>query len=90
MAPIWTILALWVCGNLCQNASTNAVVNLPDLGHVKGRIVQTMGNLDHQKKSYFNFRNIPFAQSVSGENRFSVNNICKLQPFSQHVFLMFF
>ena len=55
---------------LCQDE--NVVVQLPDLGHIKGRTVKTIGNQGHPQKNYYNFRNIPFAQSVSGPHRFSV------------------
>ena len=47
------------------------VVNLPNLGTIQGRVHQTFGN-GVPKKDYFNFRNIPFAESVSGNNRFKV------------------
>ena len=51
------------------------VVNVPDLGYIKGRTMETLGNLGRPKKSYYNFRNIPFAQSVSHQYRFSVRLI---------------
>ena len=59
------------------------IVNLPDLGYIKGRITQTLGNLGHEKKPYYNFRNIPFAESVSGEYRFSVRKIL-YKPYFQN------
>ena len=49
------------------------VVEVPNLGFIKGRVKQTLGNLEHEKKTFYNFRNIPFAKSVSGLNRFSVS-----------------
>ena len=49
------------------------VVQVPDLGYIKGRTVETLGNLGKPKKSYHNFRNIPFAKSVSHQYRFSVS-----------------
>ena len=49
------------------------MVEVPNLGFIKGRVKQTLGNLEHEKKTFYNFRNIPFAKSVSGLNRFSVS-----------------
>ena len=49
-------------------------VHLPDLGYIKGRVKQTIGNLGHERKTYYNFRNIPFADTVSGAYRFSVRD----------------
>lgn len=48
------------------------LVQLPDLGHIKGRVVKTLGSGGRPQRTYYNFRNIPFAQSVSGPHRFSV------------------
>ena len=67
---------------LCQDE--NVVVQLPDLGHIKGRTVKTIGNQGHPQKNYYNFRNIPFAQSVSGPHRFSV------RKFKTQINLTFF
>ena len=61
------------------------IVNLPDLGYIKGRITQTLGNLGHEKKPYYNFRNIPFAESVSGEYRFSVRRILYIPYFQNEL-----
>ena len=61
------------------------IVNLPDLGYIKGRITQTLGNLGHEKKPYYNFRNIPFAESVSGEYRFSVRKILYIPYFQNEL-----
>ena len=55
----------------CQDENL-VTVNLPELGYIQGRTVQTMGNRGREPKPYFNFRNIPFAKSVSGPHRFSV------------------
>ena len=60
------------------------IVNLPDLGYIKGRNTQTLGNLGHEKKPYYNFRNIPFAESVSGEYRFSVRELPYFQNKLPH------
>ena len=74
MQALTTLLLLWcLCPFqvLCQDE--NVVVQLPELGHIKGRTVKTIGNQGHPQKTYYNFRNIPFAQSVSGPHRFSVS-----------------
>ena len=74
MQALTTLLLLWcLCPFqvLCQDE--NVVVQLPNLGHIKGRTVKTIGNQGHPQKTYYNFRNIPFAQSVSGPHRFSVS-----------------
>ncbi|XP_059085741.1 carboxylesterase 1E-like [Tigriopus californicus] len=49
----------------------DVLVTLPDLGTIQGRTKETFGNLGVPKKPYYNFRNIPFAESVSGPKRFS-------------------
>ena len=51
--------------------SADPIVTLPKLGPIRGRVHQTFGN-GVPKKDYFNFRNIPFAESVSGDKRFTV------------------
>ena len=51
----------------------DVVVEVPGLGYIRGRTMETLGNLNKPKKSYYNFRNIPFAQSVSHQYRFSVS-----------------
>ena len=48
------------------------LVTIPNYGTLKGKEIKTMGNLDNPSKTYYTFRNIPYAQSVSGEKRFSV------------------
>ena len=48
------------------------LVTLPNLGVIRGRTLMTKGNLGNDPKPFYNFRNIPFAESVSGEKRFSV------------------
>ena len=56
-----------------QKEEEIVVVHLPDVGHIKGRTLKTLGRTGGEEpKTYYNFRNIPFAQSVSGEFRFSV------------------
>ena len=77
MQAVTKVLVFFLClspfpsGGLCQDE--NVVVQLPELGHIKGRTVKTIGNQGHPQKTYYNFRNIPFAQSVSGPHRFSVS-----------------
>ena len=61
-----------VFGSILAQNDGSIVVNLPDLGSIRGRTVQTIGNRGREPKSFYNFRNIPFAQSVSGPHRFSV------------------
>ena len=48
------------------------IVNIPDLGAIKGKEIKTVGNLNYTQKAYYTFRNIPYAESVSGSKRFSV------------------
>ena len=48
------------------------IVNIPDLGAIKGKEIETVGNLNYTQKAYYTFRNIPYAESVSGSKRFSV------------------
>ena len=72
---------------LCQDE--NVVVQLPDLGHIKGRTVKTIGNQGHPQKNYYNFRNIPFAQSVSGPHRFSVRKFSFWPKLIWHFFILY-
>lgn len=51
----------------------DVVVTLPNLGTLRGRTAMTKGNVETQPKQFYNFRNIPFAESVSGDRRFSVS-----------------
>ena len=47
-------------------------VTVPDLGTIRGKVIKTVGNLNYEQKTYSTFRNIPYAESVSGSKRFSV------------------
>ena len=69
----YSALVLAFANGLGQDDGT-VTVHLPDLGYIKGRAKQTIGNLGHEKKTYYNFRNIPFADTVSGNYRFSVSD----------------
>ena len=66
------IFASIFCNVYAAKEVIEIVVQVPDLGYIKGRTVETLGNLGKPKKSYHNFRNIPFAKSVSNQYRFSV------------------
>ena len=66
------IFASIFCNVYAAKEVKEIVVQVPDLGYIKGRTVETLGNLGKPKKSYHNFRNIPFAKSVSHQYRFSV------------------
>jgi len=65
-----TLLVIAPAFGLCQDENA-VVVHLPSLGHIKGRTIKTLGNLGQEQRTFYNFRNIPFAQSVSGTHRFS-------------------
>ena len=67
------IFASIFCNVYAAKEVKEIVVQVPDLGYIKGRTVETLGNLGKPKKSYHNFRNIPFAKSVSNQYRFSVS-----------------
>ena len=54
------------------SSAQDPVVTLPGLGTLQGRVKSTVGNLGNTPKQFYNFRNIPFANSVSGDKRFSV------------------
>jgi hypothetical protein len=47
-------------------------VKIGDLGTVIGKEIKTMGNLGREPKTYFTFRNIPYAMPINEVNRFSV------------------
>ncbi len=47
-------------------------VDLGVLGVLRGKSVSTVGNMDHEPRPYYSFRNIPYAESVSGQKRFTV------------------
>ena len=66
------IFAAIFCNVYAEKEVKEIVVQVPDLGYIKGRTVETLGNLGKPKKPYHNFRNIPFAKSVSNQYRFSV------------------
>ena len=69
----YSAFVLAFANGLGQDEDT-VTVHLPDLGYIKGRAKQTIGNLGHERKTYYNFRNIPFADTVSGNYRFSVSD----------------
>ena len=69
------IFASIFCNVYAAKEVKEIVVQVPDLGYIKGRTVETLGNLGKPKKPYHNFRNIPFAKSVSNQYRFSVRII---------------
>ena len=52
-----------------------SIVNVPNLGTIRGKEIKTEGNLNYNQKTYHTFRNIPYAESVSGSKRFSVKSI---------------
>lgn len=56
---------------IVSTLAQDVLVTLPDLGTIQGRTKETFGNLGVPKKTYYNFRNIPFAESVSLDKRFS-------------------
>ena len=56
------------------NVVTAQIVNPPNLGGIRGKAIKTVGNLNYDQKTYYTFRNIPYAESVSGSKRFSVCN----------------
>ena len=69
------ILVLLVSASVIQakdhaKQEVEVLVNLPTLGTIKGREHQTV-----QGRTYYNFRNIPFAESTAGQNRFKVDTI---------------
>ena len=47
-------------------------VHLGDLGSLVGKEIKTIGNPDLKPKTYYTFRNIPYAKPITQENRFSV------------------
>ena len=59
-----------------------SIVDVPNLGAIRGKEIKTVGNLNYNQKTYHTFRNIPYAESVSGSKRFSVKSIsleiCKI------------
>ena len=57
------------------NVVTSSIVNVPILGAIRGKAIKTVGNLNYDQKTYYTFRNIPYAESVSGSKRFSVINL---------------
>ena len=69
----YSAFVLAFANGLGQDEGT-VTVHLPDLGYIKGRVKQTIGNLGQERKTYYNFRNIPFADTVSGNYRFSVSD----------------
>ena len=48
-------------------------VEVPILGTIEGKEINTIGNLNNPRKTYFTFRNIPYAEPPIGEKRFSVS-----------------
>ena len=66
-----SVFALFVCWAEIALAQ-GPVVQLPGLGYVQGKEKLTKGNLAYPQKTYYSFRNIPFANTVSGEKRFTV------------------
>ena len=56
------------------NIFAEPTITVPGLGTLNGKELKTIRN----QKSYYTFRNIPYAESVSGENRFSVSNLDSL------------
>ena len=52
-----------------------SIVDVPNLGAIRGKEIKTVGNLNYNQKTYHTFRNIPYAESVSGSKRFSVKSI---------------
>lgn len=58
------------------DAQNGPSVDVPVLGTILGKEIKTKGNLGKEPKTYFAFRNIPYAESVAGEARFSVSRVC--------------
>ena len=62
-------LALWSAQGSGLDPPT---VQLGDLGTLIGKEIKTLGSLDLEPKTYYTFRNIPYAKPITQENRFSV------------------
>ena len=62
----------WLAVSLFQFSAQNPTVDLPVLGTLEGKEVQTVGNLNNPKKTIYSFRNIPFGEDTSYEKRFTV------------------
>ena len=69
------ILIYFSCNAVTAQIIDGSIVNVPKLGAIRGKAIKTVGNLNHDQKTYYTFRNIPYAESVSGSKRFSVINL---------------
>ena len=58
----------------CDVVTAQIIGGIPNLGAIRGKAIKTVGNLNYDQKTYYTFRNIPYAESVSGSKRFSVCN----------------
>jgi len=65
------IAAVVVVGTSCQG-STDPILNVGDLGSVLGKEIKTVGNLGRVPKTFYTFRNIPYAKRLTRELRFTV------------------
>jgi hypothetical protein len=66
---IFGLLVIW-CHLDVSSAALN--VTLPTLGTILGKEIKTIGNLNNPQKTYYSFRNIPYAEAPVGDKRFSV------------------
>ena len=64
--------AIFCSTSAIKTVQNDVIITTPNLGTIVGRTKSTVGNLGKPPKTFFNFRNIPFAQSVTGDQRFSV------------------
>ena len=83
------VLIVTVCFTSClavgaknEEEEEVIIVTTPRLGAVKGRVKETVGNLGQPAKTFYNFQNLPFAESVVGDKRFSVSKSEQLQRYT--------
>jgi len=65
------ILILVFCEKI--SSKDEPKLNVPGYGTLTGKIIKTSGLLGRVPKTYYAYRNLTYAKSVSGDKRFSVS-----------------
>ena len=73
MSPIsWSVLLTVLLLGCTTKGASQPRVKLGDTTTLIGKEILTVGNLGKTPKTYYTYRNIPYANPITRENRFSV------------------
>lgn len=80
MVNVYAFFAFLASLSLANSAKTNPVLKVPGYGTLTGKTIKTSGLLGRQPKTYYAYRNLTYAKSVSGDKRFLVRDLLIFDP----------